>query len=419
MSAITINTTSEVNMAPMSAILVPVCEEEAAGMIRAAAAAGRRLMISGGNTRSGFGNRVEADAVLRSAAISGIVAYDPTEMVMTARAGTPVAEIEEILLENNQMLAFEPIDHRTVMGTEGEPTIGGVFATNASGPRRLLSGAARDSLLGIRFVNGQGEVIRAGGRVMKNVTGLDLVKLLAGSFGTLGFLTEVTFRVAPRPQTEQTLILSGLLDEDAARAMALAMGLSVEVSGAAHLPDSVKGRFLNGRLPDGAATVLRLEGLSASVPVRAEKLAAALGGFGPISRIEADASAHLWHQIRDVLPYAGDSQKPLWRVSVAPGAGAALVLALRQHAGVDAFYDWQGGLVWMRMEADPEADLLRALIPRFGGGHATLMRASDALRASTPAFEPQPAPLAALSERTRQTLDPAGIFNPGKMGAKA
>ncbi len=417
MSAITINTTSEVNTVPMSAILVPVCEEEAAGMIRAAAAAGRRLQISGGNTRSGFGNRVEADAVLRSAAISGIVAYDPAEMVMTARAGTPVAEIEEILLENNQMLAFEPIDHRTVMGTEGEPTIGGVFATNASGPRRLLSGAARDSLLGIRFVNGQGEVIRAGGRVMKNVTGLDLVKLLAGSFGTLGFLTEVTFRVAPRPQTEQTLIVSGLLDEDAARAMALAMGLSVEVSGAAHLPDNVKGRFLNGRLPEGAATVLRLEGLSASVPVRAEKLTAALGRFGPISRIEADASAHLWHQIRDVLPYAGDSQKPLWRVSVAPGAGAALVLAFRQHAGVDAFYDWQGGLVWMRMEAEPDADLLRALIPRFGGGHATLMRASDALRASTPAFEPQPAPLAALSERVRQTLDPAGIFNPGKMGA--
>lgn len=417
MSAITINTTSEVNTVPMSAILVPVCEEEAAGMIRAAAAAGRRLQISGGNTRAGFGNRVEADAVLRSAAISGIVAYDPAEMVMTARAGTPVAEIEEILLENNQMLAFEPIDHRTVMGTEGEPTIGGVFATNASGPRRLLSGAARDSLLGIRFVNGQGEVIRAGGRVMKNVTGLDLVKLLAGSFGTLGFLTEVTFRVAPRPQTEQTLIVSGLLDEDAARAMALAMGLSVEVSGAAHLPDNVKGRFLNGRLPEGAATVLRLEGLSASVPVRAEKLATALGRFGPISRIEADASAHLWLQIRDVLPYAGDSQKPLWRVSVAPGAGAALVLAFRQHAGVDAFYDWQGGLVWMRMEAEPDADLLRAFVPRFGGGHATLMRASDALRASTPAFEPQPAPLAALSERVRQTLDPAGIFNPGKMGA--
>ncbi|WP_210104129.1 glycolate oxidase subunit GlcE [Neorhizobium galegae] len=401
----------------MSAILVPICEEEAAGMIRAAAEAGRRLSISGGNTRSGFGNRVDADAVLRSAAMSGIVAYDPAEMVMTARAGTPVAEIEDILLENNQMLSFEPMDHRAVMGTEGEPTIGGVFATNASGPRRILAGAARDSLLGIRFINGEGEVIRAGGRVMKNVTGLDLVKLLAGSFGTLGFLTEVTFRVAPRPQTEQTLIVSGLEDDVGARAMALAMGLSVEVSGAAHLPESVRGRFLSGRLPDGAATVLRLEGLSASVPVRAEKLTAALHRFGPVSRVEAEASAHLWLQIRDVLPYADRSQKPLWRVSVSPGAGASLVAALRLEAGVDAFYDWQGGLVWMRMEADPEAALLRALIARFGGGHATLLRAGDTVRDQTPAFEPQPAPLAALSERVRQKLDPAGIFNPGKMGA--
>ncbi|WP_377296080.1 glycolate oxidase subunit GlcE [Rhizobium sp. SGZ-381] len=401
----------------MSAILVPICEEEAAGMIRAAAGAGRRLSISGGNTRSGFGNRVDADAVLRSAAMSGIVAYDPAEMVMTARAGTPVAEIEDILLENNQMLSFEPMDHRAVMGTEGEPTIGGVFATNASGPRRILAGAARDSLLGIRFINGEGEVIRAGGRVMKNVTGLDLVKLLAGSFGTLGFLTEVTFRVAPRPQTEQTLIVSGLEDDAGARAMALAMGLSVEVSGAAHLPESVRGRFLSGRLPEGAATVLRLEGLSASVPVRAEKLSAALHRFGPVSRVEAEASAHLWLQIRDVLPYADRSRKPLWRVSVSPGAGAPLVAALRLEAGVDAFYDWQGGLVWMRMEADPEAALLRALIARFGGGHATLLRAGDAVRDQTPAFEPQPAPLAALSERVRQKLDPAGIFNPGKMGA--
>jgi glycolate oxidase FAD binding subunit len=408
--------TEPLDTAPMSAILVPVCEEEAAGMIRAAAETGRRLSISGGNTRAGFGNRVKADAVLRSAAISGIVAYDPAEMVMTARAGTPVAEIEEILLENNQMLAFEPIDHRAIMATEGEPTIGGVFATNASGPRRLLSGAARDSLLGIRFINGEGEVIRAGGRVMKNVTGLDLVKLLAGSFGTLGFLTEVTFRVAPRPQTQQTLIVSGLEDEDGARAMALAMGLSVEVSGAAHLPESVRGRFLGGRLPDGAATVLRLEGLAASVPVRAEKLAAALGRFGPVSRVEAEASTHLWLQIRDVLPYADRSQKPLWRVSVAPGTGAQLVAALRLEAGVDAFYDWQGGLVWMRMEADPEAALLRTVIARLGGGHATLMRASDVLRERTPAFEPQPAPLAALSQRVRQKLDPAGIFNPGKMG---
>lgn len=394
----------------MSAILVPVCEEEAAGMIRAAAEAGRRLAISGGNTRSGFGSPVSADAVLRSAGMSGIVAYDPAEMVMTARAGTPLAEIEETLLDNGQMLSFDPIDHRAIMGTDGEPTIGGVFATNASGPRRLSAGAARDSLLGIRFVNGRGEVIRAGGRVMKNVTGLDLVKLLAGSHGTLGFLTEVTFRVLPRPKTEQTIIVSGLDDEAAARVMAVAMGLSVEVSAAAHLPESVCGRFLGGHLPEGAATVLRLEGLAASVPVRAARLRELFGRHAPVSAIENEASAHLWRQIRDVAPYTDSTSRPVWRVSVAPSAGFQVVAALRLEAGIDAFYDWQGGLVWMRMEADPEPDLLRRAIAHFGGGHATLMRASERMRQAIAPFEPLPDPVAVLSQRVRLSLDPFGVF---------
>jgi glycolate oxidase FAD binding subunit len=397
-------------------MLVPTNEAEAADMVKAAASAGRRLVIAGGHTRSGFGNRAEADAaVLRSAGLSGITAYDPAEMVMTARAGTPIADIEEALAENGQMLSFEPIDHRPLMGTQGQPTIGGVFATNASGPRRLLSGAARDSLLGIRFVNGAGDVIRAGGRVMKNVTGLDLVKLLAGSFGTLGLMTEVTFRVLPRPQTEETIVLSGLDDGEAARAMALAMGLSVEVSGAAHLPESVRGRFLDGQLPDGPATILRLEGLPASVPVRAGKLMSSLQRFARVSKLEAEDSLVLWRQVRDVIPYADGSEKAVWRVSVAPSAGFQLVAALRLQAGIDAFYDWQGGLVWMRMEADPEADLVRHVMHQLGGGHATLVRATEDMRAATPAFEPLPSGLATLTERVRVSLDPTGVFNSGTM----
>ncbi|WP_165215218.1 FAD-binding protein [Affinirhizobium pseudoryzae] len=400
----------------MTAVLIPATENEAQDMVRAAAAAGRRLSIAGGQTRSGFAAGREADAVLRSTGLSGIVTYDPAEMVMTARTGTPVAEIEAALSGNKQMLAFEPIDHRPLMGTEGEPTIGGVFAANASGPRRISAGAARDSLLGIRFVNGKGEAVRAGGRVMKNVTGLDLVKLLAGSFGTLGFLTEVTFRVLPRPQTEETIIVSGLDDEAAAQAMALAMALPLDVSGAAHLPESVRGRFLAGGLPEGPATVLRLEGLPASVPVRAEKLVAALCRLGPLVRLDTEGSRRLWREIRDVAPYADGTKRPLWRVSVAPAAGARLVADLRLEAGIDAFYDWQGGLVWMRMEADPEADLLRSMIRKHGGGHATLLRGSDAARAATPTFEPQPAQVAMLSERVRASLDPAGVFASGMMG---
>lgn len=397
-------------------MLIPHSETDAAYVIRNAAAEGKTLTIIGNNTRSGFGNAIETDDVISSRGLSGIVDYEPAEMVMTVKAGTPVAEVEAALAANRQMMSFEPMDHRGIMETSGDPTIGGVFAANVSGPRRFVSGAARDSLLGIRFVNGKGEVIRAGGRVMKNVTGLDLVKLLAGSHGSLGFLTEVTFRVLPVPQTVETLVISGLDDAVAAKAMAAAMAMPVEVSGAAHLPQTVRSRFIEGALPDGEATVLRLEGLAASVSVRMEKLAAVMQAFGAVSRIGPDNSTKLWREIRDVHPYADGTQRPLWRVSMAPSAGHQLVAALRLEAGIDAFYDWQGGLIWMRMEADPEAELVRRYIRALGGGHATLLRASDTVRSETAAFEPLPDAVAALSARVKQKLDPAGIFNPGKMG---
>ena len=397
-------------------VLTPQSETEAADLIRDRAEAGRPLAIIGGNTRSGFGNAVEADATLSSRGLSGIVSYNPAEMVMTVQAGTPVDEVKAALSDARQMMAFEPMDHRAIMGSVGEPTIGGVFAANVSGPRRFVAGAARDSLLGIRFINGHGEAIKAGGRVMKNVTGLDLVKLLAGSYGTLGFLTEVTFRVLPVPPAEATMVISGLEDETSTNAMAAAMATSLEVSAAAHLPESVKSRFLNGSLPQGAATVLRLEGLAASVEARLHKLKTLLAAFGPVVSLERDESRALWGEIRDVAPYAGNPSKPLWRVSIAPSQGHKLVAALRLEAGIDAFYDWQGGLVWMQMEADPEAKLLRGYIRSLGGGHATLLRASDEVRRSIPAFEPLNAVEVALSSRVKQKLDPAGIFNPGRMG---
>ncbi len=397
-------------------VLTPQSETEAADLIRDRAEAGRSLAIIGGNTRSGFGNAVDADATLSSRGLSGIVSYNPAEMVMTVQAGTPVDEVKAALSDARQMMAFEPMDHRAIMGTVGEPTIGGVFAANVSGPRRFVGGAARDSLLGIRFINGRGEAIKAGGRVMKNVTGLDLVKLLAGSYGTLGFLTEVTFRVLPVPPAEATMVISGLEDEAATNAMAAAMATSLEVSGAAHLPESVKSRFLNGSLPDSAATVLRLEGLAASVEARLHKLKTLLAAFGPVVSLERDESRALWRGIRDVAPYAGNPSKPLWRLSTAPSQGHKLVATLRLEAGIDAFYDWQGGLVWMQMEADPEAQLLRGYIRSLGDGHATLLRASDEVRRSIPAFEPLNAVEVALSLRIKQKLDPAGIFNPGRMG---
>lgn len=403
----------------MSAQHRPESEAEACKIVREAFESGTALFLCGGHTRAGFGNTVKAKSVLQSTGLSGIVDYDPAEMVMTARAGTPMSEIETALSANHQMLAFEPVDHRGLMGTTGEPTIGGVFLSNASGPRRLSAGAARDSLLGLSFVNGRGEAIRAGGRVMKNVTGLDLVKLLAGSHGTLGFVTEVTFRVLPRAETEATLIFSGLDDATASRAMAAAMAQPADVSAAAHVPQALVRHLPGGTHNEAALTALRLEGLGASVAVRAASLAARLASFGTVETWGATASAGLWRSLRDVVPlqptYQAEPERPLWRVSVAPSAGHRLVSALRQHGAVEALYDWQGGLVWLCMDGGPQADLVRRTIESLGGGHATLMRASLAERAGISAFEPQPPAVAALSARIKAKLDPAGIFSPGKM----
>ncbi|OHV85490.1 glycolate oxidase subunit GlcE [Ensifer sp. LCM 4579] len=397
----------------------PPSEEGIASVVRSASAERVALSIVGGGTRTGLGNPVRAARTLSTRRLSGIVTYNPSEMTMSALAGTPLSEIEAALEAKGQMLSFEPMDHRPVFGTSGEPTIGGVFAANVSGPRRYVAGAARDSLLGLRFINGRGEAIKAGGRVMKNVTGLDLVKLLAGSHGTLGILTEVTFKVLPSPPAAATVVVSGLNDAEAAAVMAEAMAQPAEVSGAAHLPESVRGRVIDGALPEGAATVLRLEGLADSVALRAQGLSEAIARFGPVSQLDTAQTKRLWADIRDVKPYADGTTRPLWRVSVAPSAGHQLVAALRLQTGVDAYYDWQGGLVWLRMEADPEAELLRRYVRAVGGGHATLLRAGEDERARIPAFEPQPAAVAQLSERLRASFDPSRIFNPGRLAAIA
>jgi len=396
-------------------MLTPQSESEAADLIRAAAAHKTPLEIVGGGTKSGLGNVFEAEGALSSSGLNDITAYNPAELVMTAKSGTPLKTIFAALDEHRQMLAFEPPDYRGIYGAEGEPTIGGLFACNLSGPRRFQAGAARDHFLGVRFVNGFGDIVSAGGRVMKNVTGLDIVKLMAGSFGTLGLMTELTFKVLPKPETSATVVLSGLDDEAGSRVMARALAMSVEASGAAYLPESCKWQFLGNGLPEGAATVLRLEGMAFSVEERVDRLKSVFDGVA-LAVLDDRQTSDLWREIRDVAPFHADGRKrPLWKVSVAPSAGYQLLSALRMQTGVDGYYDWQGGLLWLRMEADPEAETLRAGIKHFGGGHATLMRATEAQRADIPVFEPQGPAVAALSARIREKFDPAGIFNPGRM----
>ncbi|PZQ50493.1 MAG: 2-hydroxy-acid oxidase [Rhodovulum sulfidophilum] len=374
----------------------PRDEADVAEAVRAAAANGTPLEIRGGGTR-GLGHAVTG-APLPLAGLSGITLYEPGALTLVARAGTPLSEIEAALAAEGQRLPFEPWDGRALTGANGAPTVGGMVAVNASGPRRIQAGACRDSLIGARFVDGTGMVIKNGGRVMKNVTGLDLVKLLAGSHGTLGALTEVAFRVLPVAERVVTVALDGLAPEAAVRAMAAAMGTPYDVTGAAHVPAG---------LGAGAVTMLRLEGFEGAVAHRSGALVAALAAFGPARIVEGPGD---WPVLRDMELCAG-RPGAVWRVSLKPSDGPALGARLAPLGAEVVSYDWAGGLLTVR--ADEAVDVRAAM--RGLPGHATLARASEAAKARHGVFHPEPAPLAAIAAGLRAKFDPKGVLNPGRM----
>lgn len=380
----------------------PTSAAELAAIVGEAFAARTPLAVEGGGTRAGLGRPVQASASVTTRNLTGITLYEPAELVIAAKAGTPLAEVEAALAEKGQRLPFEPMDHRSLYGTSGEPTVGGVAAANVSGPARINLGAARDSMIGLKFVNGRGEDIKSGGRVMKNVTGLDLVKTLAGSLGTLGIVHEVCFKVLPKAEGERTLVLPGLDDERAVQALSAALGSPFEPTGAAHLP-------ADGAQP--ARTLLRIEGFSASLDYRSGALAKLLQPFGALETL--DEAADLWRAIRDVEAFAGGAD-PVWRISVPPTKGPGLGAKLRAK-GARLTYDWGGGLLWASAPlASLPADYVHRQA-RAAGGHATLARASEAERLAVDVFAPPAAPLMAIQTKLKASLDPAGILNPGRM----
>ncbi|WP_245259752.1 FAD-binding protein [Methylopila sp. 73B] len=374
--------------------------------IREAADAKTPILVRGAGSRSGFGRPVQAALTLSTARLTGVTLLEPSELVVSAKAGTPVAEVEAELARVGQRLAFEPLDHRALYGTTADPTIGGLVATNASGPRRVIAGAARDALIGVRLTTGRAETIRSGGRVMKNVTGYDLVKFACGSHGVLGVVTEATFKTLPIAETEATLVLEGLDDAHGVAALCAAMGTPFEVSGAAHLP---------GRNGAPSRTCLRLENFESQVAYRAVQLAARLKGFGTASRLDAEASRTLWREIGAAASLLGAPERAVWRISVAPTRGPGVVARLGPLAEAH-LYDWSGGLIWVATsaEGDAGASTLRPIV-REARGHATLMRAPDAVRAAVDVFEPEAPALARLTAGLRASFDPAGVLNPGRM----
>lgn len=388
---------------------IPRDEQDASTIIREAAQKGTLLSLSGQGTKAEMGRPNQTDASLSSASLLGITLYEPAEMVISARSGTSLSEVVRTLADKGQQLPFEPMDYRPLLGTRGEPTIGAVAAMNLSGPRRIMAGAARDSLIGVRFVNGRGEVVKSGGRVMKNVTGLDLVKLMAGSWGTLGFLTEITFKVLPKQERMTTLVLRGLDDRQAIEALSRALGSPFDVTGAAHLP-----------APDrkGASTLIRLEGFSASVDYRLGELRRLLKNFTVYTDIfEGRGAEAVWQSVRDAT-VLNDGERAIWRISTAPTKGPDVAAQIARSLDAQWFYDWGGGLLWVStsLGGDAGASVLREATKTFGG-HATLVRAPAEIRSSVDVFEPQAEALMKLTKGIKTSFDPSGILNPGRMYA--
>jgi glycolate oxidase FAD binding subunit len=399
-------------------------ERDIEDAIRWAIADSKTLELIGAGSKRAIGRAAQWDLTLDLSGLAGVSLYEPQELVLTARAGTPLSEIEALVAANGQQLAFEPMDYGPLLGgPAGRGTIGGALATNLSGPRRIKAGAARDHFLGFQAVSGRGERFKSGGRVVKNVTGYDLCKLMAGSWGTLAALTEVTIKTLPKAETEATVVVLGLDAAAASRALAAAMNSPCDVSGAAHLPAALATRFPMGEAIGGgrAITAMRLEGVGPSVAHRQDALMALLGPSGKAGLCADLASRGLWRAIRDVVPLAASrvgADRPLWRISTAPAKGAELVQRLDALTTADVMYDWAGGLLWVSFSTGDDAGpaLMRGAVAACGG-HATLIRAPVPVRAAADVFPPQDTALAALTKRLKESFDPKGVLNPGRMWA--
>ncbi|WP_342709379.1 FAD-binding protein [Bradyrhizobium sp. B124] len=392
-------------------------------VVRAAVASEQPLEVIGHGSKRAVGHPMATNAVLDVSVLNAVSSYEPNELIITVQAGAPLADVQSLIDAKNQQFAFEPMDMSVLLGSAGAGTIGGMIGAGLAGPRRIKAGGARDHLLGAHAVSGFGDSFKTGGRVVKNVTGYDLCKLLTGSWGTLAVMTEVTLKVMPKPEAERTLVLRGLDDVTANKAMTAALGSPFDVSGAAHLPGSAL-RSGTGALAGLAAsgqpvTLVRLEGISASAAHRAASLSQTLSSYGTVDSLADDASAAIWSALRDVLPFAANGALgawPVWRIVCPPASGGALGQALSRATGADVIYDWGGGLIWAAVppNGDAQAALVRGQVEAVAG-HATLIRAVEDVRRAVDVFQPQPAGLAALGERVRASFDPRSVLNRGRM----
>ena len=337
--------------------------------VAAAASARRPINIVGGNSKQFLGRDASGEPLAVSAH-SGIVNYEPVELVITARAGTRMRDLEVALSAAGQMLPFEPPHY-------GEhATLGGTIACGLSGPRRPYVGAARDYVLGVRLINGRGDILKFGGEVMKNVAGYDVSRLMTGAMGTLGVLLDVSLKVLPRPHAELTLVQQ--------HPPAAVLGIMQEFA--------MRPLPVSAMCYDGEQFYLRLSGAATAVDSARRHIGGDL----------LDNGSDLWQGVREQRHAFFHGSAPLWRVSLPAGAPTLDVMG-------KWFLDWGGAQRWFKGEVQPQQ--LRAQVAA-AGGHATLYRAADR---TGDVFHPLPAGLMALHRNIKQAFDPHGILNPGRL----
>ena len=405
----------------MADVYMPRNEVELAGYVKDANAGRHPLEICGFRSKREAGRPLNASAVISAAKMSGITLYEPKELVISAKAGTPLYEVEAELAQHNQELAFEPADFCRIYGEDAlSASVGAIAAMNISGPRRILRGAARDNMLGLQAVNGEGSPIKSGGRVMKNVTGVDLVRGLSGSWGTLSVFTEVTFKVMPKAPESRTAIFLGLADEAATGVMSAALGTPYEVSGTIHLHGALAARLSDQEIAPArtALTALRLEGAPRSLGYRIERLRRELAPFGDTYELDPQRSKDFWADVRALSFLSSDFERPLWRITTAPSKAALIVRALSAFFEVNAAYEWSGGLLWLELPSSSDASVteVRRVLAEFDAD-SMLMRAPRAVRAAVEVFHPLPFTKMKLVQALKNAFDPAGVLNPGRMYA--
>lgn len=354
------------------------------------------LRITGGQSKLRLGRRVENATLLDLSGLDQLISYEPGELILVVQPGMRLQAIEELLATENQHFAFEPPHWGTTA------TAGGTAACNLSGPRRFKAGALRDHLLGIEMIDGHGQRIRAGGKVVKNVTGYDLSKVLSGSFGTLGPLTELCFKVWPKPETQQTLAIDNLDTAAAVQLMLNFAGRPCEITGLAHLPT---------HNAQDTQTCVRVEGPAPAVQSQLEGLKKNI--YNEVALLAESESIAFWKDLRELTPFQPGPEEVLWRFAIPPASALNLLENLKSFELQRWGLDWGGALLWGLFPQDTSAETLhRTAIKCDGNAWRFAHNTEDT---NEEAFTPLSSGVEKLNNRLKQSFDPKNIFNPGIM----